>query len=212
MCGRFSIWSDKNKILEHYDLGAAPDVYTGYNIHPQQHIPVVRFTDCKELTNLYWGYLPSWARDKKYETSCATSEKVLEEKPFYREAFKKRRCLIPVNGYYEWNEETKLRQPYFIKLKSVELFSFAGIWDTWQTPDGPRDGVTLITTPPPEQIAHIHHRATVIINPEDYDEWLEQGGEKFIRPYEGDYDFWPVSTRVNNPRNQGPELIQPLYC
>jgi len=73
MCGRFSIWSDKNKILEHYDLGPAPDVYTGYNIHPQQHIPVVRFTDFKELTNLYWGYLPSWARDKKYETSCATS-------------------------------------------------------------------------------------------------------------------------------------------
>jgi len=92
----------------------------------------------------------------------------------------------------------------------MELFSLAGIWDTWNTPDGTRDGLTLITTPPPEQIAHIHHRATVIIKPEDYDEWLEVGGEKFIKPFDGEYEFWPVSTRVNSPRNQGPEMLEPI--
>ena len=151
---------------------------------------------------------PSWAKDEKYKVTSATSEKILAKKPFYKDSFNKRRCLIPLNGYYEWYQDSKPKQPFFIKVKDFEIMSFAGIWDTWDTSDGVREGCTLITTPPPKQIEFIHHRTPVIINPSEYDEWLEEGGDKFIAPYKGKFDYWPVSTRVNQVKNQGIELIE----
>jgi len=207
MCGRFACWSDKDKILEHYRLEEGPAYYSGYNIYPTRDILAVREQGDRELVNLHWGFLPAWAKDKKFETSLATAEKILDKKPFFRDAFKKRRCLVPVNGYFEWHEQSRPKQPFFIKLRDSEIFSLAGIWDTWEGPAGPREGLAIITIPPHAQIARIHHRSPVIIEPQDYAEWLQEGGEKFIVPYAGQYDYWPVSTRVNSPQNQGQEII-----
>jgi putative SOS response-associated peptidase YedK len=208
MCGRFASWSDKNEILKHYGLKHAPDYYAGYNIYPTRDILAVRRKDKPEIVNMYWGYLPAWCKDKKYEVANCRDDKILAKSRFYADSFKNRRCLIPVNGYFEWHQTSKPKQPFFIKLKDQDIFSFAGIWDTWETSHGPREGCAIITAPPPEQIENIHHRAAVIIKPKDYDEWLEEGGEKFLKPYKGKYQYWPVSTRVNTPKNQGLELIE----
>lgn len=205
MCGRFASWSNKNRILEHFGLGTAPEYYAGYNIYPTTNILA---RTANGLENLYWGFLPGWAKDRTFECSLATAEKILDKKPFFRDAFRNRRCLVPVNGYYEWDEKTRPRQPWFIRLKETEIFSLAGVWDTWESDAGPRNGLAIITIPPKDPIAHIHHRSPVIIRPEDYDQWLLEGGEKFISPYDGDYEFWPVSTRVNNPAHQGPDLLE----
>ena len=211
MCGRFALWSDKNKILEHYQLDEIPEHYSGYNIYPTKNILVARQTDKRELVNMYWGYLPHGFYKESYETPNAWNHKILGKSKFYFESFNKRRCLIPVDGYYEWREKPEPKQPFFIRVHDSGLFSLAGLWDTWETPQGPREGCCLIMTPPAEKLAHIHHSTPVIIKTEDYDEWLQAGGERFIQnPSAMDYDFWPVSTRTNSPRNQGPELIQPL--
>ncbi len=208
MCGRFASWSDKNTILKHYQLEEIPEFYSGYNIYPTTNILVARQTEKRELVNLHWGYLPRWCQDKSYETPNSWNHKILGKSRFYAESFRKRRCLIPVDGYYEWYEKSRPKQPFFIRVQDSELFSLAGLWDVWNTPQGPREGCAIIMTPATEILAPIHHSTPVIIKPEDYDEWLEQGGERFIAtPSRMDYDYWPVSTRVNSPQNQGPEIL-----
>jgi putative SOS response-associated peptidase YedK len=209
MCGRFAFWNDKNKILDHYRLEDAPDFKTGYNITPSYNIPVVRQQDSRELVNCHWGFIPHWARDKKLQPINARGDSVTK-KPFFRDAFKKRRCLIPASGYYEWEKTNNHKQPYFIRVKDRELFSFAGIWDSWDSPEGALQSCAIITTDANKDTAPIHNRMPVIIAPENYDAWLNEGSETMLQPYMGEMEFWPVSTRVNNPRHQGEELIQAL--
>ena len=209
MCGRFSFWHDKNYILGHYKLDDAPDYFTGYNIVPSYQIVVVRNQDGKELANCHWGLIPHWAKDTKLKPINARADSITK-KPFFRDSFNKRRCLIPTNGYYEWKKTNYGKQPYFIKVKDEELFSFAGIWDSWDNPEGALEICAIITTEANQSTVNIHSRMPVIINPDDYDAWLNEGGEKMLTPYQGDMETYPVSTRVNNPRNQGSELIQSI--
>ena len=207
MCGRFAFWNDKNNILEHYELEDAPDYYTGYNITPSYNIPVIRNQEGKELINCHWGLVPHWAKDTKLQPINARADSI-GKKPFFRDSFKKRRCLIPVNGYYEWKKIDNHKQPYFIRLNDVELFSFAGIWDSWENPHGTIDSCAIITTDANPFTATIHNRMPVIIAPEEYDAWLTEGCETLLKPYAGEMASWPVSTQVNNPRHQGEDLIQ----
>ncbi|MEX2352556.1 MAG: SOS response-associated peptidase [Gammaproteobacteria bacterium] len=207
MCGRFSLWSDKNKILGHYGLSDAPDFTSSYNIPPSFDIPIVRDREGRELVNVHWGFIPHWAKDKKLQPINARADTVAK-KPMFRDAFKHRRCLIPANGYFEWKVENGRKQPYFIKVKDAELFSFAGIWSHWDSPDKTIESCAIITTDANPDTAKIHDRMPVIINPEDYDLWLTEGGEDLLRPYPGKMDAWLVSTRVNSPKNQGLDLIQ----
>jgi len=209
MCGRFSVSSDKNSILQHYGLQDGPDTYTGYNVVPSYDIPVIRLNPSKELANCHWGLIPHWAKDTKLQPANARADGVAS-KPFFRDSFKHRRCLIPVNGYYEWSEQNGPKQPYFIHIDDSELFSLAGIWSRWDSPDKTIESCAIITTEPNSYLAKIHDRMPVIIRPEEYDAWLNEGGEAMLKPYTGNMKAYPVSARVNNPKNQGPELIQPL--
>ncbi len=209
MCGRFANWSDKNKILEHYELKNAPDYYTGYNVVPSYDIPIIRLNPGKELANCHWGLIPHWVKDMKLQPANARADGVAK-KPFFRDSFKNRRCLISMNGYYEWSELNGPKQPYFIHLHENKLFSIAGIWSRWDTPDKSIESCALITTEPNRYLSRIHDRMPVIIKPADYDQWLDKGGEEMLKPWEGDIEAYPVSTRVNSPKNQGPDLIQPL--
>jgi len=206
MCGRFAFWNEKSRILEHYGLDDAAEFKTSYNVTPSSQIPVIRQGKSRELANVHWGMVPHWARDTKLQPINARAESITQ-KPFFRNAFKKHRCLIPVNGYYEWKKLDSHKQPYFIKLKEQELFSFAGIWDCWDNPKGSLESCAIITTESSPMTAHIHSRMPVIIQPENYEAWLTDGGEKFLRPYEEEMESWPVSTQVNNPRHQGDDLI-----
>lgn len=211
MCGRFAFWNDKNTIVQHYQLNDAPAFYTGYNVVPSYDIAVIRKGNDggRELANCHWGLIPHWAKDTKLQPANARADGV-SKKPFFRDAFRHRRCLIPANGYYEWSEANGRKQPWFIRLKDSELLSFAGIWSRRESPDNIIESCALITTEPNPYLAKIHDRMPVIIPPDRYDEWLDTGGESMLLPYTGTMEAWPVSTAVNSPKNQGPELIRPI--
>jgi len=117
---------------------------------------------------------------------------------------------VQFNRYYEWSELNGPKQPYFIHMDDNELFSLAGIWSRWDSPDKTIESCAIITTEPNSYLAKIHDRMPVIIRPEEYDAWLYEGGEAMLKPYTGNMEAYPVTTRVNSPKNQGSELIQPI--
>ena len=209
MCGRFVLSSEKDQVADHYALAEAPAFNSGYNIAPSSYIPVIRNHRGRELALCHWGFIPHWAKDTKLKPINAKAESI-SEKPYFRDAFRQRRCLIPANGYYEWRVVDGSKQPYFIHTTGSALFSLAGIWSYWQGPDTIIESCAIITTAANQYLAGIHGRMPVIIKPDSYDAWLNEGGKDLLRPYAGDMDAYPVGVQVNNPRHQGEALIQPL--
>ena len=209
MCGRYTLHSKLKDILDKTAAVANTDISNSYNITPSSTIPVVRHQDKRELVNCHWGLIPHWTKDKKYKPINARAE-TINEKPFFRDAFKKKRCLIPGNGFYEWQGSKGHKQPYYIKLQDEEIFAFAGLWERWESNDQIIESCTIITTEANETMAPIHHRMPVIINSSDYDQWLEQGGKDLLVPYAGDMISYLVSKKVNSPDNDGSELIQAI--
>ena len=209
MCGRFVLNSARSRLAAHYGLTDVPAFTGGYNIAPSTLIPVVRLDPERETAICHWGFIPHWVKEPVLKPINARVE-TLAEKPYFRDAFKRRRCLVPANGYYEWRVENGGKQPYFIRMAGADLLSFAGLWSSWQGPDGPVENCVIITTSAREELADIHDRMPVIIEPEGYDAWLEDGGQDLLRPCAGEMEAYPVSSRVNNPRNEGEALIQPV--
>ncbi len=191
-----------------------------YNAAPQSVQPVVRLsrdTGNREFALLHWGLVPFWAKDAKigYSTINARAEEAAS-KPAFREALKKRRCLVPSDAFYEWQRlDAKTKQPFAIALKSGEPYSFAGLWESWQQKDGaPLDTFTILTTDPNLLMEPIHNRMPVILEPKDYDRWLDPGDATrppvdLLRPYPAErMSAWTVSERVGNVRNNDPELLE----
>ena len=184
--------------------------FTGsYNVTPSAEIPVIRYHPKRELAVCHWGFIPHWVKEPALKPINARAE-TLTVKPYFRDAFRQRRCLIPANGYYEWQVEAGRKQPYFIRMKGADLFSFAGVWSSWRGPDGPVESCVIITTAAKEELVEIHDRMPAIIEPDNYDAWLNEGDEALLRPDAGGMEAFPVSSQVNNLRNQGEALIQPL--
>ena len=209
MCGRFALWSDNNRIADHYGLADVPAYTGGYNIAPSAQVPVVRHHPDRELAVCHWGFIPHWVKEPVLKPINARSE-TLTDKPYFRDAFRRRRCLVPANGYYEWRAAPGGKQPFFIHMAGSDLFSFAGLWSSWQGPDGIVESCSIITTTAIEELLDIHDRMPVIIAPDDYDTWLEAGDRDLLKLCAAEMAAVPVSNRVNNPRNQGESLIQPL--
>ena len=209
MCGRFALWSDNNRIADHYGLATVPAYTGGYNVAPSAQVPVVRRHSDKELALCHWGFIPHCVKEPVLKPINARAETLID-KPYFRDAFKRRRCLVPANGYYEWRAAPGGKQPYFIRMAGADLISFAGLWSSWQGPVGPVESCVIITTTANEELADIHDRMPVIIKPDNYDTWLEVGGQDLLRPSVGEMEAYPVSSQVNNPRNQGESLILPL--
>ena len=209
MCGRFVLSSDADRLADHYGLGTVPVFSGGYNIAPSAQVPVVRRPTGRELALCHWGFIPHWVKEPVLKPINARAE-TLTGKPYFRDAFKRRRCLVPANGYYEWRAGNGGKQPFFIRMAGTDLFSFAGLWSSWQGPDGPVESCVIITTSAKEELADIHDRMPAIIAPDDYDAWLDAGGQDLLRPCAGEMETYPVSSRVNSPHNQGEALIQPL--
>ena len=209
MCGRFVLQSDKTRLADHYGLTAIPAFTGSYNVTPSAEIPVVRYHPKREPAVCHWGFIPHWVKEPVLKPINARVE-TLTEKPYFRDAFRQRRCLIPANGYYEWRVEAGRKQPYFIRMKEADLFSFAGLWSSWQGPDGPVESCAIITTAAKEELVEIHDRMPAIIEPDNYDAWLNKGDEDLLKACAAGMEAFPVSSRVNNPRNQGEALIQPL--
>jgi len=185
-----------------------------YNIAPSgDPVPVVRRGDrSRELSLLRWPLLPHWAREGriKFATANAKGETV-QEKPAFRHAWRQgRRCLIPANGYYEWKKGGERKQPYHIQRPGRALFAFGGLWDRCQTNDGEIiESCTIITTEPAPALRPIHNRMPLIIPADAYETWLNgDDPARRIKPFDGELEFYPVSTFVNNPRNDGPRCIE----
>lgn len=197
--------------------GAVPDLEPRFNLAPSQDAPIVRLnTDGeRELAMLRWGLVPSWSKDPKpsYSTINARAETVAE-KPTYRSAFKSRRCLVPADGFYEWQKVGSRKQPWRITMKDDGLFAFAGLWERWER-DGVIESFTIIVTEANDLMKPIHDRMPVILDPADYDEWLapETNGaaaQALLRPFPPAHmRAYLISTRVNSPRNDDPGVIAP---
>ncbi len=222
MCGRFTLTTDPKKVSEAFNGIEVPsEIPPRYNIAPSQPIAVVANNNPQRLEFFRWGLIPSWAKDPKIGNRMINARaETLAEKPSFKTAYKRRRCLIPADGFYEWRRSPvgKTKIPMYIKLHNDELFAFAGLWELWQGPDGSDIlSCTIITTSPNELVAEIHNRMPVILPPESYGPWLDPAEQ---RPEELDALLKPfpaaqmmahrVSTTVNNPRNDSPECITPV--
>ena len=225
MCGRFALATDENAIVEEFSLQTTflpPTIELAprYNIAPSQPILTIYQNTNKDrqATHFQWGLVPSWAKEAKIGAKMinARSETVAE-KPSFRAAFKRRRCIIPASGFYEWQKTADSKQPIYIHPQDAAHFAFAGLWERWQSPDGSiLQTCTILTTRPNELMTPIHNRMPVILEPEDYADWLEpeekpQLGLHLLRPFPAErMATYPVSKLVNNPRNESPDCIVPL--
>jgi putative SOS response-associated peptidase YedK len=224
MCGRYFRRSDKQRLAEafHTGLPTSFDILTSYNVAPQSFQPVIRLnpeTSEREFAQMRWGLIPFWSKDAKiaYSTINAKAETVATSAMF-REALKRRRCLIPADGFYEWQKiDAKTKQPYAIALKDSAPLAFAGLWERWtdKATDQALETYTIITTEPNELTAPIHNRMPVILAPRDYERWMAPADSAqlpvdLLRPFDADaMTSWKVSAAVGNVRNNSPELCVP---
>lgn len=220
MCGRFTLRTPKERIKREFQLQEEPSVEARYNVAPTQNIVAIRQSaDGREVAELKWGLIPSWAKDTAMGARLinARSETVTE-KPSFREAFKRRRCTIPADGIYEWQRAGKGKQPFFFHMLDDHVFGFAGLWDKWRDEEGEIiESCTILTTEANEVFRPVHDRMPVILHPETYDEWLGddpravEALKELLRPYPAsEMVAYPISTRVNSPQNQGEDLIKQL--
>lgn len=222
MCGRFTLITPGEVIAEQFDLAETPQIAPRYNIAPTQPVAAVRFNRDKgsrELVHFYWGLIPSWSKEPDIGSRMINARsETAAEKPSFRTAFKYRRCLIPADGFYEWQKVNGGKQPVRIQMKDERPFAIAGLWEHWQSPDGSEiESCTLLTTTPNNLLKSVHNRMPVILAPEDYELWLDPGAQHpgevqpLLRPFPAEeMSFYQVSTHVNNPRNEDPECILPL--
>jgi putative SOS response-associated peptidase YedK len=221
MCGRFARRSTQKVLADWFgvELDDMPWFAPTYNAAPQSVQPVVRLnrdTGQREFALLRWGLVPFWAKDAKlaYTTINARAEEVAA-KPAFREALKKRRCLVPADAFYEWQKlDADTKQPHAIALRNGEPYAFAGLWERWQPREAPPlETFTILTTDANELTELLHDRMPVILEPRDYDRWLDAGDPErppidLLRPYPAEKMLaWPVSNRVGNIRNDDPELL-----
>lgn len=220
MCGRFALYSDPAVLARRFEIEALPKLHPRYNVAPTQNIPIVREEGGNRRFALArWGLIPLWAKDMKigYHTINARAETVAE-KPAFRNAFKHRRCLIPADGFYEWQAVpgSKVKQPWFIALQDREPMAFAGLWEKWRNPEGEElESCSIIVTEANEIMRPIHDRMPVILAPGDWDAWLETeakdvgGLQSLLKPYPAEgMAAWPVSTTVNSPKNDSAECME----
>jgi putative SOS response-associated peptidase YedK len=223
MCGRYTTKEQRaiERELAYIDVVRWPDLEARYNISPTQAVPVVRWADgVFEGTMMRWGLVPYFARGvaPKYSTINARIESI-QTAPAYRGPWKRaQRCVLPASGFYEWHlSESGARQPFYIHLADQEVFGFAGLWDRSIGPNGPIESCTLITMPANALLSQIHnveHRMPAILKAADHATWLQgdaMQARQVLLEYPADTMVaWPVSTRVNAPRNDGPALIEPV--
>jgi len=216
MCGRFAFYSPSEATAALFGVAGAPEVEPRYNIAPTQYIAAIRCAENKgrELTMLRWGLIPSWAKDPSIGNRMINARaETVAEKPSFRVAYRKRRCLVLADGFYEWHTEAAGKVPYFFSLASGEPFAFAGLWENWhsKTSDESIQSATLITTAANEFTAPLHNRMPVVLVPATADRWLA-GDDSLLDEVASDgprMRVWPVDRRVNNARNEGAELVEP---
>lgn len=228
MCGRFVSSSPPDELAKYFDVEAVSEsvLEPSYNVAPSQDVYVVVETGgLRRLDTFHWGLVPFWAKDPAAGNKMINARaESIAEKNAYKHAFKKRRCIIPVDGFYEWKKvpHQKTKQPYFIHRSDGEPLAFAGLWEIWRPADDvdrtgdPLRSCTIITGQPNDKIAKIHDRMPVMLPPSAWERWLDPGNDdlealgKLLVPAPASLlELHPVSRAVNNVRDNGPELIDP---
>lgn len=220
MCGRYALTSPPEALAKLFAaIGALPNFPPRYNAAPSQALPIVRRTPRpgRELALARWGLIPSWSKgpDSRFSMINARAETVAE-KPAYRGAFRHRPCLVPANGFFEWQAAKGGKQPYYFSLKSGEPFAFAGLWEHWIGAGGDEiESFTIIVTDANDCVAPVHQRMPVILHMEDHARWLGEDDAPtrerlaLLRPLPADeMQCWPVSKKVNSPANDSPDLLE----
>ena len=219
MCGRFTLYHAPEEVAERFDVGEVQKTDARYNIAPTQAVSAVTQNGTRHLENYHWGLIPSWAKDPAIGNKMINARaETLAEKPSFRTALARRRCLIPADGFYEWQAAeagSKAKTPMYLHRRDSGLFAFAGLWDEWHAPDGsPLRSCTIITTTPNAIAAPIHNRMPVILRPDDEAYWLNHAVTdtrdllSLLVPYPAEaMEAYPVSRRVNVPAVDDAELL-----
>ena len=219
MCGRFVLCSPAKTIIEEFRVDKAAFEYIpSYNVAPTQNVVIVREDGTRILTQYKWGLIPSWAKDPGIGYSMINARaETIADKPAFSSSFKKKRCLVIADGFYEW-KKGKVKIPVYIRLKSGKPFGFAGLYSIWKSPEGEEIRTcAIITTEANEIVSAIHDRMPAIISKEHYDYWLDPGSydrEKllsFLKPYDPEaMELYTVSKKVNSPSYNAPDNIAPV--
>ena len=223
MCGRYTLSAPSDLIEDLLELEESIELQPRFNIAPTQEAPVVLRRDSsavRRLETLRWGLVPFWAKDRSIGDRMinARSETVVE-KPAFRASFKRKRCLVIADGFYEWQATGGPKQPFYFRLTSGEPFAMAGLWDQWdKSADGScLETFTILTTEPNSAVEPVHKRMPVILKRADHDTWLDPEYQdtdrlqELLVPYpHTEMEGIPVSTYVNNPANQGPQCVEPI--
>lgn len=221
MCGRFALTVDPADLQETFGDFTFPAQFAPrFNIAPSQPLLAIPNDRENKADFFVWGLIPKWAKDHSFGNRLINARgETLAEKPSFRGSFKYKRCLILADGFYEWQKQpgSKAKVPHFIHLKNRQSFAFAGLWDEWSSPDGSQiRSCTIITTEPNEMMSSLHNRMPVILPPEDYPLWLDPAPQspEFLQPMIKSYPSeemaaYPVSTVVNNPKNDRAECVVP---
>lgn len=226
MCGRYATFGPASlsrqgrDVLERLELDLTSEINQRddrFNIAPTQRALIVTAGEGRaEIGLSRWGLVPSWAKDTAIGAKTINARREgLAEKPAFRAAVKRRRCLVPASGYYEWSGEKGSKQPYFIQPADGELLLFAGLWEIWRGPDGePVRSFTIVTGEPGKVTGDIHDRQPVMLAPDAWDDWLFAPVELALQALAAaagpDLVFHPVGKSVGSPKNDGPELVEPI--
>jgi putative SOS response-associated peptidase YedK len=218
MCGRFTLRTPATDLVEVFELLREPELSPRYNIAPTTRVAVVRQVGkARELSLMRWGLVPSWSKDPKSGPPLINARaETIATKRAFRSAFKRRRCLIPADGFYEWQKtDARNKIPHYIRMAKDRPFGFAGLWETWHGADASElESCTIITTEANDVLRPLHDRMPVILPDEEYATWLDPKNEdvpaleELLRPYlAAETSAFPISTLVNSPRNDSPECI-----
>lgn len=218
MCGRFTLRSSPREVARLFHVEKLPLFEPRYNIAPTQPVLVAREQPEhgeRELAWLQWGFVPAWSKDPKAaQRPINVRSEGVSERPMFRTAFRRRRCLIAADGFYEWKAQGRTKQPFYFQLVDAAPFAFAGIWEAWRHENQSIESCALFTTRANAIVAPIHDRMPVVLPPKDFACWLDPANEdvdglsKLLRPLPANkMKAWPVSTRVNSPRRDDPDCI-----
>ena len=220
MCGRYTLTLDPAELQDLFDLTEPPPASLAprYNIAPSQPVPVIANGAERKLELFRWGLIPSWAKDPDIGNRMINARaETLAEKPAFRAALKKRRCLILADGFYEWKREGSRKTPMYFQVERGKPFAFAGLWETWTDPDQALvRSCTIITTRANALVEPVHDRMPVILPPSAYAGWLAAGElsaaqiQTYLQPYAGAMQVITVSPLVNNPAHDTPEVVRPI--
>jgi putative SOS response-associated peptidase YedK len=222
MCGRFTLSTPAQTLQQIFDLSETPDLPPRYNIAPSEAIAAIRLPEPQaghRLDLLRWGLVPPWAKEPDVGARMINARsETAATNPAFRTAFRRRRCLVPADGFYEWQRLERRKQPFYIRMRDGLPFAFAGLWEHWEGPQGDAlETCTILTTEPSELVRPVHDRMPVILDPQDWDLWLDptmhepERLQSLLRPYPAEKMIaFPVGQTVNNPANDHEECIAPL--